>query len=62
MDLDFKFDVEAQEGEMEYIFNYDEELDPENGIKFKFEIYGIRHTSSGGEQKSAVSSKTITLK
>ena len=33
-----------------------------SGQKLKFEIYGIRHTESGAEQKSATSSQTINLK
>ena len=66
VDLDFgkyaEFDVEAAEGDMEYIYTYDEPTDPENGIRLKFEIYGARRTTSGGEQHSAVSGKTIIIK
>lgn len=66
VDLDFgkyaEFDVEAAEGDMEYIYTYDEPTDPENGIRLKFEIYGARSTTSGGEQHSAVSGKTIIIK
>jgi hypothetical protein len=54
--------VEAAEGDMEYIYTYDEPTDPENGIRLKFEIYGARSTTSGGEQHSAVSGKTIIIK
>lgn len=56
------YHIEAVEGEMEYIYTYDKDIDPENGLKMKFEIYGLRHTASGGEQKSATSSKVIILK
>lgn len=66
VDLDYskytEFDVAAAEGDMEYIYTYDKDIDPENGVKMKFEIYGIRHTSAGGEQKSATSVKTIVVK
>ena len=66
VDLDYskytEVDIEAVEGEMEYIYTYDKDIDPENGLKMKFEIYGLRHTASGGEQKSAISSKVIVLK
>ncbi len=66
VDLDYskyaEFDVPATEGDMEYLYTYDKEIDAENGVKMKFEIVGIRHTASGGEQKSAVSSKTIVVK
>ena len=65
VDLDFgkyaEFDVESAEGDMEYIYTYDEPTDPENGIRLKFEIYGVRRTASGGEQHSAVSGKTIII-
>lgn len=66
IDLDYskysEFDIDATEGDMEYVFTYDEDIDPENGVKMKFEVYGLRHTASGGEQKSATSSKTIVVK
>ena len=66
VDLDYskytEFDVPAVEGEMEYLFTYDKEIDAINGVKMKFEIVGVRHTASGNEQKSAVSSKTIVVK
>lgn len=66
VDLDYskytEIDVAAAEGEMEYIYTYDKEIDDENGLRMKFEICGIRHTAQGSEQKSAVSSKTMVLK
>ena len=55
-------DLEAAEGEMEYVFTYDEPIDPEHGIKLKFKIYGIRKTVSGEEQISATSSRTLIIK
>ena len=43
VNLDFKkfkeFDIPAKSGKMEYTFNYDQNTDPENGTKLKFEIY-----------------------
>ena len=66
VDLDYskyaEFDVDAIESDMEYVFVYDKEIDQENGLKMKFEIFGLRHTASGEEQKSATSTKTILLK
>lgn len=66
IDLDYskysEFDIDAVEGEMEYIFGYDKDIDPENGVKLRFEVYGSRHTASGVEQKTATSSKTIIMK
>ena len=66
VDLDYskytEFDLATSEGDMEYIYEYDKDVDPVNGLKMKFEIYGIRHTESGAEQKSATSSQTIILK
>ena len=47
---------------MEYVFTYDEPIDPEHGIKLKFKIYGIRKTVSGEEQISATSSRTLIIK
>ena len=66
VDLDYskysELDINAIEGNMEYIFTYDKDIDQENGTKMKFEVYGLRHTASGGEQKSATSTKTIVVK
>ena len=66
VDLDYskytELDLDAAEGDMEYIFTYDEPIDPENGTKLKFDIYGIRHDSSGREQMSSGSSKTVVVK
>ena len=66
VDMDYskyaEFDIDAVEGDMEYTYTYDKDIDPVNGIKMKYEIYGIRHTGSGAEQKSAVSASTIVVK
>jgi len=57
-----EFDVDAVEGRMEYIFEYDQKTGPAGGAKLKFEIWGLRHTDAGEEQKSAVSSRIVVLK
>lgn len=66
VNLDYKpykeFDVDAKPGVMEYTFQYDQKIDPENGTKLKIEIYGLRHATSGAEQKSSASAQTILLK
>lgn len=65
IDLDYskyaEYDLPAVAGEMEHLFTYEDEINPETGMKFKFEIYGIRHTGSGDEQKTAASSKSLTI-
>lgn len=66
VDLDYtkytEFDIPAETGHMEYVFTYDKDIDPDVGVKMKIEIYGIRHTANGSEQKSAISSKTLIIK
>lgn len=66
VNLDYKkykeFDVPAKQGKMEYTFTYDQNVESEDGVKLKFEIYGTRKTEKGEEQKSATSKQTITLK
>ena len=66
VNLDYKkyseFDVQAKPGAMEYMFTYKDNIDPETGVKLKFEIYGIRHTATGSEQKSATTTQTIIVK
>ncbi len=66
INLDYKkyseFDVQAKPGDMEYTFTYNGSIDPENGVKLKFEIYGVRHATNGKEQKSATTTQTIVLK
>ena len=56
-----EFEVEAKSGDMEYLFTYEDAIDSEDGVKLKFEIYGIRYTADGKEQKSATTKQTIVL-
>ena len=66
VNLDYKnleeFDVKATPGTIEYTYTYDQEIDSESGVKLKFEVYGIRHATRGGEQKSATTTQVVTLK
>jgi len=66
VNLDYKkfkeFDIACKPGNMEYTFTYDQNIDPENGTKLKFEIFATRKTEKGAEQKSATSAQTIILK
>ena len=66
LNLDYKkydeFDIKAEPGDMEYTFTYDQSINSENGLKLKFEIYGIRNTANGEEQKSATTTQTIEIK
>ena len=66
VNLDFKeyteFDVQAKAGNMEYIFTYGEDIVSDNGVKLKFEIYGIRHAANGTEQQSSSSKQIIAVK
>lgn len=66
VDMDYskytEFVLSANNGKMEQLFTYDKEYNSEAGLKLKFEIYGLRHTANGSEQKSATSSQTITIK
>lgn len=65
VDLDFtqyaQDEVTASVGPMEYLFSYADNVNPETGVKLKFEICGVRHAQSGEEQTSAASSQTITI-
>ena len=65
VDLDYKeyakIELPAATGEMEHVFVYKDEIDPAAGVKLKFEIYGVRHSASGEEQKTAVSVQTLTI-
>ena len=56
------FDVPVAEGEMEYYYQYDGTEDSENGVKLKFEIYGVSVASDGAQKRSATSSQTIVLR
>ena len=65
VNLDYKkheeIDVKAKNGTMEYIYQYDPGIGSENEINFKFDIYGSRSTADNSQQKSASTSKTITV-
>ena len=65
VDMDYKKvseeDIASAAGAMEYTYTYDGASDSDAAIRLKFELYGIRHTQSGDEQKSAVSSVTVVL-
>ena len=66
VDLDYskytELDLPVERSDMEYIFTYSDEYNSENGQKLKFEIYGVRHSANGTEQKSATSTQIITIK
>ena len=66
VNLDYKklteFDVPAEPGVMEYTYTYPNEIDPENGVKLKFEIYGVHHVPGKADQQSSTSNQSITLK
>ncbi len=66
VNMDFKkykeFDVPAKAGKMEYTFTYDQNIESEEGVKLKFEIYATRKTEKGEDQKSATSNQTIIVK
>lgn len=55
------FEIEAENGEMEYIFTYDGEIDPTNGEKFKFEIYGLHTATDGSKQTTSTTTQIITM-
>ena len=65
VDLDYreyaKYDVPVESTDMVFTFTYTENVDPENGEKVKFEIYGIRHTEDGKEQKTSTTKKATKL-
>ena len=65
VDLDYskyaEFELSAISEIMEYTFEYPEEINPENGAKLKFEVYGLRHTAAGEEQRSSSTTQTITI-
>lgn len=66
VNMDFKkykeFDVPAKAGKMEYTFTYDQNIESEEGVKLKLEIYATRKTEKGEDQKSATSNQTIIVK
>ncbi|MBE5772200.1 MAG: hypothetical protein E7336_12625 [Clostridiales bacterium] len=57
-----EYDVAAIGNSMESEFVYEGEIDPVDGVRLKFEIYGVRHASDGSEQKTAVTTQTIVIK
>ena len=65
VDLDYSeyasYDIPVESTDMVFTFTYNEEVDPENGEKVKFEIYGIRHAENGEEQKTSTTKKATKL-
>ena len=65
VNLDYKeyktFDIPAKVGKMDYIFEYGDDIVTDNGVRLRFEIYAVRHTRSGNEQRSAVSKQTLSF-
>ena len=65
VNLDFskyaEYDIASTGGAMEFIFTYPDEIDPDNGQKIKFEVYGVRYTATGEEQKTSTTSQTFTI-
>ena len=57
-----EYDIPAENTEMEYVFKYDGEISEEVGERFRFEIYGVHHTSTGEEQKTALTRQLLTMK
>ena len=66
VNLDFKkykeFDVTSKPGQMEYTFTCGNDILSPDGVKLRFEIYGIRHAANGTEQRSSVTRETIVIK
>lgn len=55
-------DITATAGEMSYTFNLrDGEEIPDEGLRFRFELYGLRHAENGSEQKTAVSKEEYVI-
>jgi len=65
INLDYKkyqeFDVAAADGKMEHVFEYGDELVTDQGVRLRFEIYAVRHTAKGAEQKSSVTKQAIQI-
>lgn len=65
VNLDYKkyieSDIPATVGTMEYVFEYEDELMTDNGVRLRFEMYAVRHTTSGKEQRSSVSKQSFTI-
>ncbi len=65
VNLDYKMyqelDVPVTDEKMEYIFEYGDELVMDNGVRLRFEIYAVRHSAKGTEQRSSVTKQTIQI-
>lgn len=66
VDMDYKeyrqFDVPVTGELLSITFSYEDRIDPEKGIKLKFEIRGIKHANNGDELTTRTGSQTITIK
>lgn len=66
VNLDFtqyaEYDVQVTGSEVQFVFTYDEEIDPELGEKVKFAVYGIRRTAGGAEQKTATTTQIMIIR
>lgn len=56
-----EYDVAADSTEMTFTFVYGEEIDPEMGEKVKCDVYGVRYTADGKEQKTSTTTIAITI-
>ena len=65
VNLDFKkveeFDVPVKADEIIYEYQFPDSIDPETGVKLRFEIFGVRHTADNSEQTSSISKQTVIL-
>ena len=65
VNLDYKkiaeFDVPVTADALEYTYTYAGALDPDNGVKLKFEICGVHHVPGQPDQQSSTSSRTVLL-
>ena len=65
VDMDYslcaEIDIENNTPQILFEYNYDEEIDPEKGVKLKFEVYGVRYAADGHEQRTSVAEDEITL-
>ena len=66
VNLDFKkygeYDVSVSGDKVTYTFTYREDAVSDNGARFRFEIYGLRHDAGGAEQHSTSSKQTVVVK
>lgn len=51
----------AVDGEMEFTYVFDAEIDPDIGERLRFEVYGLRYAANGDVQKSSVSTQIVTI-